>query len=65
MSIKHIIHQFNQDLLVASGLLTLVLYFVETAKEGFVSFFFNPVWVLLVFLASGAIWFFSPENLEN
>ena len=48
--------------MVASGLLTFTLYFLETAKDGFVSFFFNPVWVLMIFFLSGLAWLFTPDK---
>ena len=59
---KEIILQFNTELFRASGILTLILFLLETLKEGYVSFFLNPALVLVIFLISGIIWLFTPDS---
>lgn len=61
MDIKILIYNFNRELFRTVGVLTLILYLLETLKEGYVSFFINPVFVLVIFLASGIIWLFTPD----
>jgi len=52
----------NKEIFHVSVVLTLALFTLETLKEGFVTFYFNPVWILLVFLLSGAVWLFTPDK---
>ena len=54
--------KLNTELFRISGILTLILYLLETLKEGYVSFFINPVIFLLIFLISGIIWLFTPYS---
>jgi|TARA_B100001971_G_scaffold205717_1_gene223563 hypothetical protein len=54
----------NTELFRASGVLTLILFLLETLKEGYVSFYLNPAIVLVVFLVSGAVWLFTPDFAE-
>jgi len=56
---KQIMLKLNTELFRTVGVLVFILYLLETLKEGYVSFFINPVWVLLVFFASGAVWLFD------
>jgi len=51
--------RLNTELLRASSVLVFILYLLETLKEGYVSFFFNPAWALLIFLTSGVFWLFD------
>ncbi|OJI06315.1 hypothetical protein BK004_04080 [bacterium CG10_46_32] len=57
-----ILLKLNTELFRASGVLTLVLYFLETLKDGYVSFFVNPAIMLAVFVVSGIIWLFTPDS---
>ncbi|MBI1961727.1 MAG: hypothetical protein HYT31_00520 [Parcubacteria group bacterium] len=59
---KPLILQLNTELFRASGSLTLILYLLETLKDGYVSFFINPAIALAVFIATGAIWLFTPDS---
>ncbi len=52
---------YTTELFRVSGVLTLVLYMLETLKEGYVSFYLNPAIVLSVFLLSGIVWLFERE----
>ena len=54
--------QLNTELFRGSGILSLILLLLETLKEGYVSFYFNPVIILVVFLISGIIWLFTPDS---
>lgn len=56
-----LILKLNIELFRVSGILTLVLFLLETLKEGYVSFFINPVIILVIFLISGIIWLFTPD----
>jgi len=58
---KYITLKLNTELFRASGILTLILFLLETLKEGYVSFFINPVIILVLFLISGIIWLFTPD----
>jgi len=60
-NMKYIALQLNTELFRASGILTLILFLLETLKEGYVSFFINPVIILVLFLISGIIWLFTPD----
>ncbi len=62
---KDLILQLNTELFRASGILTLILFLLETLKEGYVSFYLNPVIILVIFLGSGVIWLFTPQTIEN
>ena len=57
-----ILLQFNTEFFRASGSLTLILYLLETLKDGYVSFFINPAIMLAVFIISGIIWLFTPDS---
>ncbi len=57
--------QSNTELFKVSGVLTLILYILETLKEGYVSFFVNPAWFLVLFVVSGVVWLFSPDKVEK
>lgn len=57
-----ILLKLNTELFRTSGILTLVLYLLETLKDGYVSFFINPAIVLAVFIISGIIWLFTPDS---
>lgn len=52
----------NVELFRTVGILTLVLYILETLKEGYVSFYINPVYFLVLFILSGAVWLFTPDE---
>lgn len=58
----NIILKLNTELFRASGILSLILFLLETLKDGYVSFFVNPVIILIIFLISGVIWLFTPES---
>lgn len=62
---KNILPQFNAEFFRTVGILTLVLYILETLKEGYVSFFVNPAWFLAVFFLSGIVWLFTPDKVEK
>ena len=62
---KAVLLQLNTELFRAAGILTLILYTLETIKEGYVSFYTNPVWFLTLFIVSGIVWLFTPENVEK
>ncbi|PIP67277.1 MAG: hypothetical protein CO042_00755 [Parcubacteria group bacterium CG_4_9_14_0_2_um_filter_41_8] len=55
-------YQCNNELFRISGILTLILFLLETLKDGYVSFFINPVIILVIFFISGVIWLFTPER---
>jgi len=57
-----ILLQLNTELFRASGALALILYLLETLKDGYVSFFVNPAIVLAVFIITGIIWLFTPDS---
>ena len=59
------LQQLNNELFRTVGILTLILFILETLKEGYVSFFVNPAWFLAVFAASGMVWLFTPERIEK
>ncbi|OGY92500.1 MAG: hypothetical protein A3H70_04630 [Candidatus Komeilibacteria bacterium RIFCSPLOWO2_02_FULL_48_11] len=59
---RKILLDLNKEIFHVSVVLTLALFTLETLKEGFVTFYFNPVWILLVFLLSGAVWLFTPDK---
>ena len=56
-----ILFKLNAELFRTAGIFTLILYLLETLKEGYVSFFINPAAVLAVFFVSGVIWLFTPD----
>ena len=56
-----ILLKLNLEFFRVIGALTFILYLLETLKDGYVSFFFNPVFSLLAFLISGVIWLFTPD----
>jgi len=62
---KHLTLKLNTELFRISGMLTLILYLLETLKEGYVSFYLNPVVILVIFLISGIIWLFDWSNEPN
>lgn len=51
--------KLNTELFRATGILTLILYILETLKDGYVSFYLNPAIVLVIFLGTGVIWMFD------
>jgi len=57
-----IILKLNRELFRTSGILTLILYLLETLKEGYVSFFINPAVILVIFIISGIIWLFTADS---
>ncbi len=60
-----ILLQLNNELFRVVGALTLILYILETLKEGYVSFFVNPAWFLAVFVVAGVVWLFTPDRVEK
>ncbi|MDP3995221.1 MAG: hypothetical protein U1C18_01390 [Patescibacteria group bacterium] len=54
--------KLNTELFRASGIVTLILFLLETLKDGYVSLFMNPAVVLGIFIASGVIWLFTPDS---
>ncbi|MAG28796.1 hypothetical protein CL632_01450 [bacterium] len=62
---KHLILKLNTELFRASGILTLILFLLETLKEGYVSFYLNPVIVLVIFLVSGVVWLFDKNEPDS
>jgi len=62
---KDMVLKFNVELFRTTGALTLILFLLETLKEGYVSFYLNPVIVLAIFLASGLVWLFDPEGRDT
>ncbi len=54
-----ILFKLNAELFRACGIMALILFLLETLKDGYVSFYFNPVIMLVFFLASGAVWLFD------
>jgi len=59
---RDLLLKMNSELFKTSGVLTLVLFSLETFKDGFVSFFINPAIFLFVFLFSAIIWLFTQDS---
>ena len=59
------LQMLNTELFRVSGILTLILYMLETLKEGYVSFFVNPAWFLALFVVAGLVWLFTPDKVEK
>ncbi len=55
----------NKEIFHVSGVLTLILFAMETIWPGFVTFYFNPVWILMLWLLSGAAWLFTADEVEK
>jgi hypothetical protein len=56
-----ILLKLNLEFFRVIGTLTFILYLLETLKDGYVSFFLNPVFFVLAFLVSGVVWLFTPD----
>lgn len=57
-----LVRDINQDIFGVSLSLLIILVLLETIKEGFVSFFFNINYLLVVVLASGVITVLAGEE---
>lgn len=62
MDIKIFLLKLNKDLLIISGIITVIIYSLEALQAGFVSFYVNPIWFLFIFLFSGIVWLFDREK---
>lgn len=61
MDTKIFIYALNRELFRTAGIITFILYLLETLKDGYVSFFINPAVILVVFVISGIFWLFTPD----
>ena len=59
---KSTLLKLNTELFRVAGIMALILYFLETLKDGYVSFYLNPAIVLVIFLVTGIIWLFTPDS---